>query len=411
MSASDDIKAGLAKIWGSAFVQDNPKKAYKTYHPAEYAEIAAMLGGGQVPITFTSDLGRGLAQVEAARRTLGQGPEPEPEPEPSDKIGLSYLRYGDGEPPPNHLTDYDTWITSFGGAPEAGASAAKRPVEYCSAVTCSYNWANVVEAAECRSKGWVLKAADGSELTNTAYGGSAAPLADPGNTAYQQAWAERVYARIQQHGTDGVFIDDCLRTSQGIAGKMSTKYPTMAQYEAAQVAQIAFVGQYLRSRGKYVLVNASGWVPGLEDSNTGKSDLDFWTKLAPHVSGLMSEYWMWHPSFPSNTVRREGAEWYNNWSGYMKLPALCEAQGVDFYTMNQSSIDPNRDYSLCSLLLETRGSLVIEAEQTWTPLMEKVRTIGNATAGKVKNGNRWQRQYQGGLVWVDPVAGTSGLPA
>ena len=89
MSASEDILAGLKRIFGSAFFQQNPKKTYKDYHPDEYAAITAMLDGGAVPSVFTSEAGRGFAQVEAARRALA--PPPPPPPPPDEGIAYDTL--------------------------------------------------------------------------------------------------------------------------------------------------------------------------------------------------------------------------------------------------------------------------------------------------------------------------------
>lgn len=334
---------------------------------------------------------------------------PDPGPEPSTKLGVGFLHYGNGEPPVSHLAEFDVWVTSMGGAPAAGANpSAKCVLEYFSAITCSQVWANEISPEEARALGAVLKDPNGSELTNTQYGGV---IADPGHVGYQQAWAQQTEARMRANGVDGCFVDDVQRTTQAIAGKMSAKYPTWQQYEAAQVSMFAYVGQYLRSKGFRVVVNATGYIPGFEDSNSGKSDYDFWAKLAPHVSGLNAEYWMARDNFPGGwNVRREGPEWWNNWSGFLRLAELCEAQGIDFYNLNYSPNALHRDYSLCSLLLETRGTFVITDDSNlWTGICEKAKSLGNATAAKAKSGNRWQRQYEGGLVWVDPIAGTCGI--
>lgn len=68
---SDQIKEGLAFIWSSDFVQKNPTKAYKNLYASEYTKVAAFLNGGPEPIySGFSKLGKGLCEIESARRAL-----------------------------------------------------------------------------------------------------------------------------------------------------------------------------------------------------------------------------------------------------------------------------------------------------------------------------------------------------
>ncbi len=82
------LKAALQKIWASSFVQENPKKAYQGYHPAEYQAVADYIGGGNKPTSFTSALGEGLAAVEEIARELGVV-EPVPVPVPPEFVNSS----------------------------------------------------------------------------------------------------------------------------------------------------------------------------------------------------------------------------------------------------------------------------------------------------------------------------------
>jgi polysaccharide lyase-like protein len=81
VGAADDIRAGLDAVWASDFVQANPKKSYKGYYPSEYDLVAAFLAGGPAPDSGGfSKLGRGLCEIELARRSLEPPPPPPPPP-------------------------------------------------------------------------------------------------------------------------------------------------------------------------------------------------------------------------------------------------------------------------------------------------------------------------------------------
>ena len=80
----ENVDKGLDDIWGSDYVQKNPNKSYKTQYATEYQKVAAYLNAGARPDPAGfSKMGRGLVQLEDARRGLLTDPEPEPEPPPT----------------------------------------------------------------------------------------------------------------------------------------------------------------------------------------------------------------------------------------------------------------------------------------------------------------------------------------
>src|SRR3990167_1310716 len=60
-----------------------------------------------------------------------------PSPPTFDRRGMGYIRYANGEMPVSHTGDYDTIVTSWGGAPAAGASSSVRQsLVYMSMLSC-----------------------------------------------------------------------------------------------------------------------------------------------------------------------------------------------------------------------------------------------------------------------------------
>lgn len=354
--------------------------------------------------------------------------------------GVGWMMWANGDPPYTHGTDYDLVMTSWGGTTKAGNLGNRRTLVYMSAISCipaASGWHYGMTAEQARAAGAVLHDVNGgAELTNASYSGI---LGNLGVTAYRQQWAANVANKLAGWpGIDGVFIDDFNRSYSLLAGsKIAAEYPgstsaPIPAWEAAQVGWLSYVASYLHARGYYVAVNAGAWIGGFADSDTGKSDLDWWTQIYPYADALMSEGWVWSLSIkdygvrPGNGCRRSGPEWYNNWDGWMRLPALLAANGKDFlstcYADTRVSTTPSAtvqaDYVLASMLLETqanKGTLFFcpgGAEngmpEPWHSTFDNL-PMGNPLGAKTQNGNRWERQFQNGMVWVDPTNGTSGI--
>jgi hypothetical protein len=173
----------------------------------------------------------------------------------------------------------------------------------------------------------------------------------------------------------------------------------------------------MHSRGFYVSWNAGGFIADFTDSNTVKSTKDWWLQIIGYADGLCAEMQHWHKSIPGDKLRRAGSAWYQNWESWQELPALTEANGIEFLTIHYSPSAAHDDYQVCSMLLETkRGTSCWKVNgvdngmaDPWHPLYDKLKTLGNPVGVKTKNGNRWQRQYEGGIPWVDPVVGIAGI--
>jgi hypothetical protein len=233
-------------------------------------------------------------------------------------------------------------------------------------------------------------------------------VGDVGDPAYQQAWVSNVLRFLRAHGDDGVFIDDVLRDLVPLAGTEAAKYPSQQAWAAAQLSFVAAVGSVLRAHGYYVLVNASGYIPGDQSSDNGSSTAAWWRQLAPYVSGLVNEYYQQTPD-GNNTPRSSGGNWYQNWDGWQRLVRTAQALGKDFVGIayGSSSDTQKMSYGKASFLLDWNGgggAFIYEPNDDdsnpWNPAW--TANIGLPAAPKQRIGNGWLRRYSAGVTLVNP---------
>lgn len=406
MSAYDDITEGLDEIRRSAFVSGTTKKSYRQASPQESPRVFAYLDGGAEPSPFpTTLMGSGLTKVERGRRALA------PKPPPSSIMrGVSYMRWGSGELPTAHVADYDALLVGWAGFANAGAQTARSSC-YMSAVSCLENagWHYGVTGEDALANGWVLK--QGTRLLRNA-GYPSSYIGDPGSAGYQQRWADNVIAICQSKNLDGVFIDD-FYGSLSLADGTPDKYPTIPVQRSACLSFIQAVYPRLHAAGLFVWTNSVVY-EGQTGDDQGTTTIPWWQMIAPYVDGLSAEYWQWRNNSPT-FIRKSGPEWYSNWDTWQALPAFCEANGKEFmgilYADNYGRPSSDKMYVLCSMLLETENGSIVGGSSSLNPWISDYDRLplGPPQGAKVKNGNRWQRQYEHGLVWVDPVAGTAGI--
>ena len=200
-----------------------------------------------------------------------------------------------------------------------------------------------------------------------------------------------------------------LRRQPLTGGVYPAKYPTQQAWEDAQVSFISYVGDALRARGYYLLANTICYIRDNRGSDDGSLTAGFWKRLAPHVGGFMSEYWI-QTSNDTTRLRAEGnGEWSRNWSGWLNLMTVAQNAGADFFAeMYGSSSNTNiMRYGRGSFLLGWDGH---GGAFEWTPddgrtdpwSPEWTMDIGTPTAARYKVGVGWRRDYTGGTVIVNP---------
>ena len=231
--------------------------------------------------------------------------------------GIGVIRWGSSFAQASGYDRYAYVDVTPGDADDAGRLSTNSLV-YMSGTSVQTSWSTGVSYNEALSNNWLLKDANGQYLKNTAYG---AYVGDIGNPAYQQRFISNVSALLAANGNEGVHIDDVLMTPVLLTGGVfPAKYPTQQSWENAMVSFIQAVGTGLRSRGYYVLAQAVGYIPGdAPGSNDGTTNARFWSRLAPYVSGLLSEYWQQLPNDPTK-LRPSGTSSWTRYLGRLARP-------------------------------------------------------------------------------------------
>jgi hypothetical protein len=292
------------------------------------------------------------------------------------------------------------------GEARAAAREPGRSLVYFAGTDVNTRWDAGVPYRLAAARGWLLRDASGQLLVNRGYPDNY--VGDVGNRAYQRAWLANVLRFLRRHGDDGVFIDDVLRDLEPLAGTQAAKYPSQQAWAAAQLSFVKAVGPALRAHGYYVLVNASGYIPGDRSSDDGRSTAAWWRQLAPYVSGLANEYYQ-QISDGSDAVRSTGGSWTQNWDGWQRLVTTAQSLGKDFVGLayGSSSDTQKMSYGKASFLLDWNGrggAYIYEPNDhdtnPWNPAW--TADIGRPAAPKQRVGNGWLRRYSAGVTLVNP---------
>ena len=322
--------------------------------------------------------------------------------------GIGVKRWGNTYSTASGYDRYSYVNVGPGDAAKAGALAT-RSLVYMSGTSVQTSWSTGVSYQEALANNWLLKDASGSYLMNVQYG---AYVGDIGNTAYQQRFIDNVTALLSGNGNDGVFIDDVLASPLLLTGgKYPAKYSSQAAWEDAQVSFVRNVGGALRARGFYVLVQAVAWIAGNPASDDGSLNAQFWGRLAPHVSGIQSEYWVQDPNSVTR-LRASGPSWYQQWDAWLRLADAAQNGGADFFAMmyGATSDIPVMRYGKASFLLMWDGSggaFTFDPGQSDPWNLEWTMDVGQPSGSKYQVGQGWRRNYSGGTVIVNPSPSSS----
>jgi hypothetical protein len=280
-----------------------------------------------------------------------------------------------------------------------------RSLVYFSAAAVNRHWDAGVPFIEARRHGWLLRDRAGTLLTSRHY--SANFIGDVGNPAYQHAWLDNVTRVLQKDGDSGVFIDGVVTDLASVTGTEAAKYPTARRWANAQLSFIHTVGDGLRAKGYYVLVNASAFVRRSRASDDGTSTVSWWRALAPYVSGLMNEYYQ-EISNGTNELRATGSSWRQNWAGWQRLVGVAQRHGRDFVGLTYGAAGDARamSYGKASFLLDWNGrggAFVYQPANHADPWNGAwTRDIGKPIERKQHVGAAWVRRYSGGVVLLNP---------
>ena len=290
------------------------------------------------------------------------------------------------------------------------AGVPGRGLAYFAGTDVNVNWSTGVPYSQAAANGWLLTDSSGNLLVNRQTSGNY--VGDVGSSAYQQAWITNVLSYLSSHpGVDGVCIDDVLYDLTPMTGVEAAKYPTQQQWAAATLSFVAAVGNALHAKGYYVAVNASGYIPGDPNSDTGSNTVSWWQQLGPYVDGLINESYQETPS--GNELRSSGSAWNQNWDGWQRLVGTAQAMGKDFIgTTYGAPGDTNTmTFGKASFLLDWNGGggafIYVTTDGSDPSNAAWMTDVGQPVAAKQQVGVGWQRGYTDGMVLIDPSATSS----
>jgi hypothetical protein len=349
-------------------------------------------------LTCTGTGGTATASATVAVSSTASGGTP----------GIGVLAYGGNLKYVLNLNGYSMVIgSSYSSDSPLLQSTAGRGLTYFAGSDVNTTYSTGVPSSQASANGWLLYC--GTILcTNKGFANDY--IGDIGSSGYQQAFITNVENYLAAHpGTDGIFIDDVLYTATGLIGSYPNKYPSLSTWSSAQVSFVKAVYSALHSKGYYVALNASGYVPGDANSNTSANEQTFWKMVGPYSDGLMSE---WYDETASGIttaqLRSTGTAWYQQWDSWQQTIPLIQSMGKDFIGLTKQTCTNTTamTYGKASFLLEwnggggayiyTCGGSTDPTNTAWT------KDIGKPSAAKVQVGVGWERTYTKGTVLVNP---------
>lgn len=360
-----------------------------------------------------------VAGVRGTRREI-VNPQSIPPPTTSTRHQV-YIKWGAGESPPDHQTDYEVLAVAYPGV--STALTYGRPViHYISPATTNYYFAPVTQTT-ARSNGWFLKNASGTELT-TSFGW---PLLDPGNADARTAFIQGVIARVTQ-GTahHGVFHDDTQYVWYGFGGTLGSNTPintttgqpyTRTQWIDNTVGWIATVCGALKQFMPYVILNFGGWDPTQSWDGRGNSYFNLATVFQDAYSAVAAsgpvlstgpthfcnEYWMYN----GGGGQRTGV----GFSAYQGLIPYCQALGYHMMPLDDKVGTEAAIYSRVAALLDYQENELWtypRGTAQWNSAWSK--DMGNPLNAKYQVGNEWRRDFENGMVTLNSVTGIATIP-
>lgn len=343
-----------------------------------------------------SDVGSKVAQKNA---------KPKPGPKPASTLkATGVARWGTSYSTSSGYERVSYVLVGVGDA-RAASRLPGISLVYMSGTSVPTDYFTGVSYATAVANDWLLKDESGAYIMNVQYGHE---VGDIGSPAYQRRFVENVVAFLRKTKADGIFLDDVIGAPASMTeGALPAKYPTSEAWENAMVAFVIAVGKAFDARGYYLLANPSKFISGDPRSDTGEHVADMFRRLAPHVDGLTSEYWLQN-SQDLRQMRSTGSTWHQNWKGWQNLVSIAQTSGADFFGLMYG---PGGDiramrYGRANFLLDWNGrggALIfepVERDASYHPVLFRQLGLPGGPKFERKPGV-WQRPYQRGVVVVN----------
>jgi hypothetical protein len=378
-----------------------------------FAAKAFLTDGTTVTASVTADVENVAAP--AAPPPPPPPPPPAPTSSPLAHDGTGITRFGDTFGTAGGYDRYDYVIVGYGDVDKAAALPGRTLVYKGGVDVFSSSNSDPglnsggVPYSQAAANGWLLKDSSGNVVHADGFGNYLGDVGDPG---FQQAWATNVANFLLAHHADGVFIDNVICSITGLSGGVvPAKYPTDGSFANAYVSFLSFVGPYLKARGLYVATNTFCF--GAADMS---ANVNWWTRVAPYVDGLMNEVFEQNPN--DYSVRYFDApqtSWLGNWAANLKLIQTAQNAGRDAFALTFGSAGNTSmmAYARASYLLAWNGK---GGSFMWTPTDAAdpwnrawTADIGIPLAPMARVGTAYVRDYSKGFVVVNPGLGPTSV--
>lgn len=222
------------------------------------------------------------------------------------------------------------------------------------------------------------------------------------NTAYQNAWADRVTAEIAGGPFDGIVADNALRKDTGYFTGTYEAGKTSADVQAGVEAIVNKAGAKLNAAGRTMVVNVT----------EGRNDLGFWERMSRYGGGAEEQFVHW------GERRSEGLFW--DWGTAGWADQVKELQLSPMTLTHTTGADDDEltfDYGLASFYLGGGGvgAFTMTGHNGDIPVTqlrpEQFWDLGSPTSAMTKrsNGTYW-RSFTDGYAVVNPTRSTQTVP-
>jgi hypothetical protein len=235
---------------------------------------------------------------------------------------------------------------------------------------------------------WFLRDSSGALITETGY--PTQYMMDFGSHAYQADWLANVKSDALANGWNGVFMDNVMDDTN--YGKPAS-YPKPAAIQAAMLSMLKVVGPGLTGAGI------------TDIGNLGYNNLypALWVAWLPYVSGFMNEFsYFWPGNLPEGAV---------DWSKFLEpeVRACADQAKICIFNIGNSTLTQSQiDFATASILLYSNGNSYISfGDGNVDSDQDPHVALGDATDDACQSDGIWSRDFTGGSISVNPVAGTA----
>ena len=240
---------------------------------------------------------------------------------------------------------------------------------------------------------WFLLDMNGNRIVN---GDGNYYLMDPGNQEWRNFWLERVKKNQKEWGWEGLFLDNVEGgfSKRERLNSLPQQYRKVAEYQAAIKGFLEYIyDAFAVPNGQVIYANVLS-----EDNPAGL------LSYLPYLDGVMVE------GFAVDW--KDGYRTPKEWSKQLELVEMIGQENIGVITVSKGDhLNPDRQkFALASYLLVTNGNTYFRYvlnEKTNVIVQNEYYNLdlGQPLGGRFQEGDTWIREFENGVVRVNPTAG------